>query len=45
MAKEPHETMKSIKRTMRIKIVWGFGPLNSNASSDLSGMGYLLWVS
>jgi hypothetical protein len=44
MAKEPHETMKRIKRTIRIKMVRGFGPLKSNASKDLSGMVYLLWV-
>jgi hypothetical protein len=45
MAKEPHETMKRIKRTIRIKMVWGLGPLKSNASNDLSGMVPLLWVS
>jgi hypothetical protein len=45
MAKEPHETMKRIKRTIRIKMVRGFGPLKSNASNDLSGMVHLLWVS
>jgi hypothetical protein len=44
-AKEPHETMKRIKRTIRIKMVRGFGPLKSNASNDLSGMVPLLWVS
>jgi hypothetical protein len=44
-AKEPHETMKRIKRTIRIKMVRGFGPLKSNASNDLSGMVPLLWMS
>jgi hypothetical protein len=37
MAKEPHEMMKRIKRTKRIKMVRGFGPLKSNPSNDLSG--------
>jgi hypothetical protein len=43
MAKEPHETMKRIKRTTKIKMVWGFGPLKLNASNDLSGIVYPLW--
>ena len=45
IAKEPHEIMKRIKRTIRIKMVWGFGPLKSNASNDLSAIVHLLWVS
>jgi hypothetical protein len=45
MAKEPHETMKRIKRTIRIKMVWGFGPLKSYAPNGLSGFVYILWVS
>jgi hypothetical protein len=45
MAKEPHETMKRIKRTIKMNIVWGFGLLKSNASTDFSGIVYLVWVS
>jgi hypothetical protein len=44
-AKEPHETMKRIKRTIRMNMVWGFGALKLTASNDLSGIGYLLGVS
>jgi hypothetical protein len=44
IAKEPHETMKRIKRTIKIRMVRGFGPLKSNASNDLSGMVHLLWM-
>jgi hypothetical protein len=43
-AKEPHETMKRINRTIRIKIVPGFGILKSKVSNDLSGIVHLLWV-
>ncbi len=45
MAKEPHEKMKRIKRTMKMNMVWGFGLLKSNASTDLSAIVYLVWVS
>ena len=41
MAKEPHKKMKIMKRTIRIPIVLGFGPLNSKASNDLSGIAHL----
>jgi hypothetical protein len=44
MAKEPQEIMKRIRRTIRIKMVRGFGALTSNASNGLSGMVPLLWV-
>jgi hypothetical protein len=44
IAKEPHEIMKRIKRTIRIKMVRGFGPLKSNVSNDLSDIVHLLWV-
>jgi hypothetical protein len=37
--------MKRIKRTIRMNMVWGLGPLKLNASNDLSGISYLLGVS
>jgi hypothetical protein len=41
-AKEPHEMMKRMNRTIRIKIVRGFGILKSRVSIDLSDMDHLL---
>jgi hypothetical protein len=41
MAKDPQKKMKIMRRTTRITTVLGFGPLNSKASNDLSGIAHL----
>jgi hypothetical protein len=44
MAKVPQRKMKMMKRTTRVPIVRGFGPLNSKPSEVLSGIMVLLYL-
>jgi hypothetical protein len=44
MAKVPQRKMKMMRRTTRVPIVRGFGPLNSKPSEVLSGITVLLYL-